>query len=193
MSTGDTVFLIIMIFLLLLCFILMFFAIKAQHNINKARRAQKKVDRQNNVRTSGYFSHFNGLPLANGVMVRCSWCNDKIVFESNGATYNLPLENLMNVCIKTDVEIQREYVSSTKKTLAGAVLFGPIGAIIASKPKVKETRNATPYLIFTYKSKDGQTIKYVALQGNQYNAAVANKMIKYFYQLPPKENVSIDL
>lgn len=193
MSKGDTTFLIIMIFLALLAIMLIVLGISEQSKIRKARKKVKQKENQMGVQVSGLFEHFYGLPLSDGVQLRCYWCNDRVVFEANGSTYNLPFDNLIDVCSKSDVEIQKEYVSSTKKAVAGAVLFGPVGAIIASKPKVKEVQNATPYLIFTYRSKNGSEIKYVALKVLPYNVSHATHFIRAFETLPSKENISFDL
>ena len=193
MESNDTIFWVFIVFMILLIIFFFYMAIVTSKNRKKAKAYKKKKKQELGFVVSGTFVHFNGLPLSEGVPLNTYWCNDKVVFESNGATYNLPLENLIDVCVKTDVEIQKEYVSSTKKAIAGAALFGTVGAIIASKPKVKETKQSTPYLIFTYKSKDGQTIKYVALRANQYNLATAYKIVQCFYKLPPRDNISFDL
>lgn len=193
MSKGNTIFLIIMIFLALLAIMLIVLGISEQSKIRKSRKQVKQKKMAMGVQVSGLFEHFYGLPLSDGVQLRCYWCNDRVVFEANGSTYNLPFDNLIDVCSKSDVEIQKEYVSSTKKAVAGAVIFGPVGAIIASKPKVKEIRTATPYLIFTYRSKNGSEIKYIALKILPYNVSNPLKFINAFKMLPPKENISFDL
>lgn len=193
MSTGDTIFLGIAIFFISLIVILIIFGIVSKSKRNKAQKEQKLREIEMGIQVSGLFEHFYGLPLSDGVQLKCYWCNDRVAFVANGSTFNLPFENLIDVCVKSDVEIQKEYVTSTKKAIAGAVLFGAVGAVIGSKPKVKEVRTSTSYLIFTYKSKEGNQVKYVALKVLPYYVSNTAQFIEAFKQLPPKENVSIDL
>lgn len=193
MSTGDMVFLGIAVFFISLTVILIIYGIVSHSKRRKAQREQKLKEIEMGIQVSGLFEHSYGLPLSDGVQLKCYWCNDRVVFAANGSTFNLPLENLIDVCVKSDVEIQKEYVTNTKKAVAGAVLFGTVGAVIGSKPKVKEVRTATPYLIFTYKSKDGNQVKYVALKVLPYYVSNTAQFVEAFKQLPPKENISIDL
>ncbi len=103
----------------------------------------------------------------------------------------MPIENLIDLSIKRDYETTTEYVTSKKKAIAGTVLFGTPGAIIGSQPKKKTNTSFTSYIIFTYKSKDEKSVKYIAFNatGDPY---MARKMVEYFNTLP-KQNVSIDL
>lgn len=193
MSTAGTIFLGIAIFFISLIVILIIYCIVSQSKRNKAQKEQKLREIEMGIQVSGLFEHFYGLPLSDGVQLKCYWCNDRVAFVANGSTFNLPFENLIDVCVKSDVEIQKEYVTSTKKAIAGAALFGAVGAVIGSKPKVKEVRTSTSYLIFTYKSKEGNQVKYVALKVLPYYVSSTAQFIEAFKQLPPKENISIDL
>lgn len=126
----------------------------------------------------GTFTHINGLPLADGTIVNAYWCNDRVVFKTNGNEYDLPFSNLMNVCIKTNGEILNQYEAGNTSE---ATAFNEIGTLLSDKANTDKT---TPYLIFTYKSKDGQSTKYVALEINQFNNSTANKIVDYFVNLP---------
>lgn len=44
------------------------------------------------------------------------------------------------MCIKTDKEIQQQYVSSVGGAVGGAVLFGPLGAITGGRAKKKTVK-----------------------------------------------------
>lgn len=126
----------------------------------------------------GAFTHINGLPLADGEIVNAYWCNDRVVFKANENEYNLPFSNLMNVCIKTNGEILNQYEAGNASE---ATAFNELGALLSGKANTDKT---TSYLIFTYKSKDGQSTKYVALEINQFNNSTANKIVDYFVNLP---------
>lgn len=61
-------------------------------------------------------------------------------------------EKLTDISVKTDTEIQKQYVSSVGGAIAGGMVFGPLGAIVGGRAKQKKTAESTYYLIFTYNS-----------------------------------------
>ena len=75
---------------------------------------------------------------------------DKFVFSANGLSFNLLKSKITDICIKTDTEISKQVVSSIGGAIGGAVLFGPLGAIIGGRAKNREIKTTTQYLIFTY-------------------------------------------
>lgn len=138
----------------------------------------------------GTFTHINGLPLADGTIVNAYWCNDRIVFRSDENRYDLPFSNLLNICIKSDVEIYNQCKLSENLDF---IPYGSVGAALYDKGK--ETTQATQYLIFTYKGKYNGETKYVAFELNQYNTATANNMVNYFLKLQqnmPKQTVPVE-
>lgn len=79
---------------------------------------------------------------------------------------NFELEKLKitDMCIKTDVEIQQQYVSSVGGAVGGAILFGALGAMIGGRAKKKVVnRKMRHYLIITYQSDE---IKYIGFDIN---------------------------
>lgn len=138
----------------------------------------------------GTFAHLNGLPLNDGTVVNAYWCNDRIVFRSDENRYDLPFSNLLNICIKSDVEIYNQCKLSENLDF---IPYGSVGAALYDKGK--ETTQATQYLIFTYKGKYNGETKYVAFELNQYNTATANNMVNYFLKLQqnmPKQAVPVE-
>ena len=109
-----------------------------------------------------YVTHITGLPLAEGAT--CFLFNDanKIQIESSGVSFSLPLCNVTDVTIKTDTEIQKQYVSSVGSAVGGAVLFGPIGAIVGGRAKKKKIKTQSHYLLITYLKDD--IINYVCFE-----------------------------
>ena len=83
-------------------------------------------------------------------------------FEGSGIRYELSKDKVTDIAVKTDVEIQKQYVSSAGGALAGGMLFGPLGAIVAGRTKVKKNRAVTNYLIFTYLADEG--ISYISFE-----------------------------
>ena len=138
----------------------------------------------------GTFAHLNGLPLNDGTVVNAYWCDDRIVFRSDENRYDLPFSNLLNICIKSDVEIYNQCKLSENLDF---IPYGSVGAALYDKGK--ETTQATQYLIFTYKGKYNGETKYIAFELNQYNTTTANNMVNYFLKLQqdmPKQAVPVE-
>lgn len=104
--------------------------------------------------------HVNGLPLAENAACIIESFPDKFSFSSGKATFDLDKNKITDMCIKTDNELQQQYVSSIGGAVGGAMLFGPLGAIIGGRSKKKTvSRKTISYLIITYESDN--TIKYI--------------------------------
>ncbi|MDE5588220.1 MAG: hypothetical protein K2J60_03645 [Acetatifactor sp.] len=95
--------------------------------------------------------HIYGLPIADGTVCKIRYSNDAMEINANRLNFNLPMDETLDISIKTDKEIntQEQYVSS----IGGALLFGPVGAMIGgrAKKKKKTTFGVTNYLVITYK------------------------------------------
>ncbi|MCI1981996.1 MAG: hypothetical protein LKJ45_02415 [Oscillospiraceae bacterium] len=161
---------------------LLLFFIKGK---SKEEKAKIKNDRLSNTSAR----HFTGLPLAEGTNCTIRHNPDGFVFTAGGNTFNLSNDKITDMCIKTDAEIQRQYVSSVGGAVGGAVLFGPIGAMIGGRAKEKKTTNLTHYLIITY-LKDGQ-IAYICFE--VYEIGKIQKWINDFRQCPHAQGVSVNL
>lgn len=95
-----------------------------------------------------------GLPIPEGLICTIETYSDKYIFLTNNSKYELLKSKLTNVCIKTDTEISKQYVSSIGGAVAGAVVFGPLGAIVGGRAKAKKDKTIHRYLIFTYLKND---------------------------------------
>lgn len=180
---------IVIVILLLIIAFCIFMAVKT----SKARAIAKANLQNSMVNKNALFmvaiKHFNGLPIAEGVLTQCFWCPTKVVFEANGATFNLDFSKITDISIKTDVEIQKQYVSSVGGAVAGGVIFGPLGAMIGGRAKQKQTRQVTQYLIFTYV--DNGAIKYIAFDCT--NTFKAQQFVNEFQKIKPAQTQSFDL
>ncbi|MDE6658893.1 MAG: hypothetical protein K2K01_02090 [Eubacterium sp.] len=183
-----------LIFVLVFCLAILVFSIFMAIKTSKIRRLAKENLRNSMASKNALFmvpmNHFNGLPIAEGVFTQCFLCVDKIVFEANGVAFNLHFSKLTDVSIKTDVEIQKQYVSSVGGAVAGGIMFGPLGAMIGGRAKQKEIRQATHYLIFTYI--DNGEIKYIAFNCSAC-LAKAYKFVEKFQKIKPAQTQSFDL
>ena len=153
----------------------------------KAKEEKAKIKNERLSNTSA--CHFTGLPLAEGTDCAIHHNPDGFVFTAGGNVFNLSNDKITDMCIKTDAEIQKQYVSSVGGAVGGAVLFGPIGAMIGGRAKEKKTTNLTHYLIITY-LKDGQ-IAYICFE--VYDVLKILKWIKEFRQCPHAQGISMNL
>lgn len=120
--------------------------IKAKSEVTYKHNTENK----NNKILTGVYNHISGLPLSQDIQCKLFLYDDKIVIESSGVNFNLYKDKILDVCIKTDVEIQKQYVSSIGGAIAGEAIFGTLGAIIGGRAKQKESKTVTQYLIYTY-------------------------------------------
>lgn len=96
--------------------------------------------------------HQAGLPLAEGIKCEIIKEDDKFRILSGGNEFSLKKEKITDICVKTNVEIQNQYVSSVGGAVAGGMVFGPLGAIVGGRAKKKKITTTEYYLIFTYYS-----------------------------------------
>lgn len=74
-----------------------------------------------------------GLPQGEAKCI-CKVYKNNIIFEVNKNKSTLQLSKAISAIVKTRTELQK---ASAGATIAGALLFGVPGAIIASRPKLK--------------------------------------------------------
>ena len=121
--------------------------------------------------------HVNGLPIAEDVDCKITSTDDKFIFSSGVMNFELEKSKITDMCIKTDKEVQQQYVSSVGGAVGGAALFGPLGAMIGGRAKKKTVKHEVHhYLIITYQSPD---IKYIGFEIG-FNMASANKYVNDF-------------
>ncbi|MGE7623606.1 hypothetical protein ACQKMD_11225 [Viridibacillus sp. NPDC096237] len=99
--------------------------------------------------------HVAGLPISEGTETYIYRGKDKVIFERNQDTFELDIKKVRDILLKTDVEIQKSYVSSAGGAIGGYALFGPLGALIGGRSKEKQSKIEEKYLIFSYE-KDGE-------------------------------------
>lgn len=132
--------------------------------------------------------HITGLPLAEGAYCFIYLCNDKVIFERNETVYNLSINKITDIVIKTDKEIQKSYVSSIGGAVGGAALFGTLGAMIGGRAKEKTSTITNNYLIFTYDN-DGN-VDHISFDVT--NEPDGNEFVQ-FYQDIEKERKEVNL
>lgn len=118
-----------------------------------ALKARKKAVKERNNRML-VAEHVAGLPLVQSATCTISFEDACITVCGSGNTFNLNYSKVTDMDIKTSVEIQKAYVSSAGGAVAGAVLFGPLGAMVGGRTREKRSKTVENFLIFTY-LKDG--------------------------------------
>ncbi|MBG9756152.1 MULTISPECIES: hypothetical protein [Lysinibacillus] len=148
-------------------------AIKARKE-REANRKREQFDAESKVLGSRARQHlFNadlcikvkhtaGLPIAEGAETFVYRCTDKVIFERGQDTIELDINKVTDILIKTDVEIQKSWVSNAGRAIAGDNIFGSLGAIIGGLEKEKTSTVIEKYLIFAYEMNGGQ--KYISFE-----------------------------
>lgn len=133
-------------------------------------------------------THMAGLPVPEGAEFYIYLGKDDILFERNESEYHLLFEKITDITIKTDVEIQNAYVSSIAGAVGGAVLFGPLGAMVGGRVQKKTDQRTNYYLIFAY-IKESET-EFISFEiRDELNA----KKFTEFFRALPKEKKSVIL
>lgn len=162
--------------------------------IQKQNRKQNKIAKEEkleSLKSQGVtqnvtLKHMIGLPVPEGFECEISSYPTKISISGNGMQFNLDKNKLIDVCVKTDVEIQNQYVSSVGGAVGGAILFGGLGAMIGGRAKLKQSRTVSKYLIFSY-SKDNN-INYISFDVLNY-LPQAMKFVDEFKEIPKNDTV----
>lgn len=132
--------------------------------------------------------HMAGLPLSEGAVCYVSITPKGMVIARDGNKYFLAFEKVTDMCIKTEADIRKSYVSSIGGAVGGAVLFGPLGAMIGGRVKEKNDTTVKNYFIIAY-DKDGAT-DYISFD---CTGSFKVHAILKAYQSYPKEKVSVTL
>lgn len=136
--------------------------------------------------------HVAGLPMPQGFGCSIAFEEDKITIDGGGNTYRVDSYKITSVDTKSDFEIQKQYVSSAGGAVGGALLFGPLGAIVGGRAKEKKTTVSSHYLIITYK-KD-QQIDYISFEIQFAQVARINKILSnmnYSAQIGNTEEIEL--
>lgn len=121
-------------------------------------------------------THLSGLPLGE-VQCYARAYDTRIVFKKEQSTFELPYEKIVSAEL---TEKNKLVGASAGSAIAGAVMFGALGAIIASRPKNKKEN----ILIITYVSGDENKTIVAAVDISEWGAA--NKAVNAI-----KKNITV--
>ena len=182
--------------LLIIIVLLLFFAIFCLRMAIITSRAKKERKRnlqqlkESGMTLYGCFNHVNGLNLPESMA--CEVFSYPALYEikSGALKFNLLKSKVVDVTVMADTEIQKQYVSSIGGAVGGAVLFGPLGAMIGGRAKQKKSKKISYYMIITYKN-DTDELKYLGFDvTNTY--FIAQKFVNEFKK-SNKSITSVDL
>lgn len=183
-----------LIFPIIILCIAISFVIAAIYGIKEGRKQRKEIKRmqlEEGLICDLFVKHTAGLPIAEDVYCKIFCFKDRVQINYNDIKFNLNREKIKDACMKTDVEIQNQYVSSAGGAIAGGLLFGPVGALIGGRAKKKTVKNSKNYLIITYID-DNEQIKYLGFDVTNLQFKVT-KFINELNKPTFKETTEVNL
>lgn len=136
--------------------------------IKSIGRAQKKTAKKKTAKNKkakplakGNFDIVSGLPVPAGAKCKIELYPDLIKIESLGQLFTLDQRRIFNVSAVKRSQIQKQCVSSAGGAVAGAILFGAIGAAIGGGTKVVNLENVDRFLVFSYWAEDRKEAKQI--------------------------------
>ena len=154
-------------------------------NLKEAKKKQNKRELSGRLQLIGGLSD-----LPQGSMCKVFYNQDRIRFIVSGQEFTLEANKMIDVSVMTPTEIQKQYVSSVGGAVAGAILLGPIGAIIGGSASKKTIRKTSRYLVISYRS-DGE-IKYIVFDVST-EMLLGNSIKNTYRNLKKNENIRVEL
>lgn len=183
---SGTFFAYVRLLLAILATILLFVQ---SNRVRKRRKKERQRARDDMLERQASLSvglpHTMGLPIAENMDCQIYSTPTQYEIVASGNQFNIEKSKISDVSLKTDTEIQKQVTSSVGGAVGGAVLFGPLGAMIGGRAKAKDIRTTTTYLIFTFSS-DGE-VKFVAFDATE-QPREAKRFVNEFQSAPPIEN-----
>lgn len=129
------------------------------------RRVRREMKRKRKDPTYAFrLAHIDGLRLAQGTSCVAHYENGMVEIQGGGARFQLDIAKIMKAEVRTETEIQRAYVSSAGGAVAGAMMFGALGAMIGGRTKEQTSSTSKSFLILTYLKND--EIAYISFRAD---------------------------
>lgn len=135
-------------------------AIKTSKERKQLKLKKAQLVRSKDATLYANFLHVIGLPISENTPCDVVSCPGIIEISANGIEFKLDKSKILDISLKTDVEIQKQYVSSGGAAVGGALLFGPLGALIGGRVKAKKSETLHTYMLISYTKKD--SVDYIA-------------------------------
>ena len=127
------------------------------------------------------FTHIVGLPLRPGAHCKVKYDSKQIIIKGQGVSFTLDKNRITNISIQKDKEEFYQAVSSVGRAIAGGIAFGPIGAAIGGRTRLRKYRLSKYVLVLTY-TKD-ESIQYITFKQGFFSNFFVRRMkdeIKYY-------------
>lgn len=159
------------------------------------RKKQERTKEKERLEGKGYLESTSlilesGLSISEKALCKLTYCKDKLIIEGSGVTYNLPTHKLIDMDIKSSTEIETFYNSSIGGTVGGAMILGPLGAMIGGRKKKKKIRKTEHFLVITYDKDD--EVNFIVFNIDK-NPLKAHKFVKTFKESGINHEKIIDL
>ena len=164
---------------------------RASENMVKAEQKLRDSDAAM-VKKLSPISHVAGLPVSQGTKCAFSYGKEKITVSGSGTDFNIPIERITDMTVKTNIEIQKAYVSSIGGAIGGAALFGPLGAIVGGRAKEKSTKTTQYFFIITYVKENGD-IDYLSFEIEKEKIPYADAAVELFSRDKAGTKVTVNL
>lgn len=166
MPISGLIFVIFCLILIIFVFcVLVYMIIKMIMNGKELKRSELEKMRfleREGITANAKLEHVEGLPIAEGIMCELFSYSTKILISGSGLQFNLEKDRILDIDIKTDVQIQKQYVIDRRHPM---------------RDKLKTIRTTYEYLVFTY-SKDNE-IEYIIFECD-YNSKNAIHFVSEF-------------
>lgn len=130
-----------------------------------ARAPAGSVGRADRPLFSGTLRHLSGLDLPSDIKCRLAYWPDRLTVTAMNQQFSLPHSKIRGAAKSTREQAQRYYVSSAGGALAGAALFGPVGAAIGGRTRQKVSYTRSSCLVLAY-GEAGEGPKYLIFEWN---------------------------
>lgn len=128
--------------------------------------------------------------LPEGSICRAKYNKSQITFSASGQEFSLDAFKMLDASVMTSTEIQKQYVSSVGGAVAGAVLLGPLGAILGGSASKRTVKTKRKYLVFSYLS--NEETKYIVFDVTTI-PAVGNRIASTYRYLKKNGKVKVEL
>lgn len=142
---------------------------------------------QENATISSNFLHKSGLPVAEKAECQLLSYPDRYDFFFRKMKFSLVKNKVIDVCCKDETQFQQQYASSAGGAVAGAMLFGPVGAMVGGRTKKKTDMIIRHYLIITYVTDN--EVKNIVLE----NTGISNKTNKFVIEFNANRPVTTNI
>lgn len=126
--------------------------------------------------------HTYGLNFPQGTKVGITFLLDRILFNAHNQELSLSESKLVDVSTMKLMDIQKQYVSSAGGAITGAMIAGPLGAMVGGRAKVRNIKSRSKYLVIAYKdTPDSPESKYITFDITSANYRVKSIPRHYRY------------